>query len=435
MHRCSPLLLSLWLTAGCASEPAWDRCAEPACYASLAAQRWDGDRLALLEDLGSLDAVAQEAVVLDLIKRRPEIMGELCDALPAGPAAERCKRLGGRPHLLGRGEPDQDRIPGVPGFTDHTGVGALPSPWSSVPADQASCDRAQDACWSRDVTQAAANGDPRSVAAVCNGVPDERFRKECFFRGAEASAVLRGRATAETMPTAAQLCLGAGRYAELCVRELARAIARGAPAADQDDVAGWEHAAAAVQALEAGLAERDPTVAARVADRAWAELLWGSYQRAEQVHGLPAASLPPAAAPHLRASLAWFLLEQEGPSAQGRGWEAWVERAALALASAEPTRAPSEGPRPPTRSVGSSIDPATHEGPWVHYLGDSYRRPLPDPSQDLQACLLEAAARQRAPQLLEQAAQRAAAPVAELAQELQRADIKAPRRPRPGQAD
>jgi hypothetical protein len=395
------LLPSLLMSACGTGQTNWDDCADPDCYTQLAQQRWREDRAGLIEDLAALDPVAQEAVVMALVDAQPDQLQELCAQLPAGPAAKRCNKLIQRPHLLGGRGNTAPRKAGVPGLVDHTGIENVPSPWADVPAGEVDCDLRQDDCLTQSMLAAARTGDPEAVARVCNGVPDDTFRRECFFRAAETMAVVQAEAQIEPMPTAAALCLAAESYAELCVRELGRAIARVAPAADQPDPQAWERTAGAVAALEAGLAEHDAAVAQRVADRAWSAVLWGSYARAQRVTGIPQASLPPAALPHLRATVTWMLMEREGDEA--RDLEAWLERARQALADTEPGPPPTDDGVRPTRFTGSSIDPATDPEPWVHYLGDNYRQVHDDPQHDLMACILEAAARQSRPALLEQA--------------------------------
>jgi hypothetical protein len=307
----------------------------------------------------------------------------------------------------------------VPGLVDHTGIQAVASPWTEVPAVDLGCDPDVDACWTRQMFLAAGTGEPSRVAAVCNGIGSDRFRRECFFRAAETTAVQHGVADPTRLPVAGSLCLGAEDYAELCVRELGRAIARSAPAADQRDPEAWALVTGSVGALQAGLEPYDAAVADRVADRAWSAVIWGSYQRAQTLSGLPVAALPPAALPHLRATAAWFLLEREAGDHPDRDLAAWAVRLDEILATTEPGPPPTQAGVQPTRFVGNSIDPASDPQPWVHYLGDNYRRLLVDPRHDLAACLLEAAARQGRLGLVDQAAVDASAPVAELAQALQ----------------
>ncbi len=425
-----PLLSSL-LLAACQGAVSWDQCGDAACYTQLAIARWATDPEGVSADIAALDVVAQEAVVLALVDAQPTALASICEALPQGPAADRCAKLTERPHLLGGKGNMALRQVGVPGLVDHTGIGALANPWAAIPPREVDCDLQVDACWSQTMVAATLLGDPKAVAEVCNGVPTERFRRECFFRSAETTAVKDALAQVERLPTAAGLCLGAEDYSELCVRELGRAIARLAPPADQLDRDAWDQTIAAVAALEGGLGAYDAAVAERVADRVWAAVIWGSFHRAQTINGLALQALPPAAAPHVRATAAWLLLEREQAEHTDRDLAAWVQRASDALAdtSAGPAPAAPRGVQP-TRFVGNSTDPAEDPEPWAHYLGDNYRRVLADPEQDLAACVLEAMARQGPPALLDQATGDPWPPAVQLhAAALKVAEIRAPRGP------
>jgi len=422
------LIISSALPA-CSGAPTWDECRDADCYTQLAMQRWPTEPDAVAADIATLDVVAQEAVVLALVDAHPTTLETICQALSEGPAADRCNKLTERPHLLGGKANTALRQVGVPGLVDHTGIEALSSPWTDVPPRDVDCDMQVDACWSRAMVRAVQTGDPVEVAAICNSVPSDRFRRECFFRAAETLGVQDAKARVDRLPTAAALCLGAEDYNELCVRELGRAIARLAPPADQLDHESWEQAAAAVAALEAGLAETDAAVGQRVADRVWAAVVWGSYQRAQQLGGIPMLTLPPAAGPHIRATAAWFLLEREAQDHPERDLPAWIERATTILADTTPGPAPDDDQGvQPTRFVGNSTDPAVEPQPWVHYLGDNYRRVHDDPTQDLIACVLEAAARQGERSLLEPASVSSQSePMQQHAASLLAAERKAPR--------
>ncbi len=417
------------LLAACDAEPSWESCADAACYTQLAVERWSTDPDGVAADVAALDVVAQEAVVLALVDAHPTALSAICESLPKGPASKRCAKLTERPHLLGGKANAKLRQVGVPGLVDHTGIEQLGSPWTEVPAAEASCDMQLDDCWNKAMVGAVQTEDPAAVAAVCNGVPSDRFRRECFFRGAETMAVQQAKARVERLPTAAALCLGAEDYNELCVRELGRAIARLAPPADQADPSAWQTTAAAVAALEQGLEPYDAAVAERVADRVWSAVIWGSYQRAELLTGLP--GLPDAAGPHARATLAWFLVQREADP--GRDLAAWIARAReaqAATATATATASDAEQGVQPTRFYGNSADPASEPEPWVHYLGDNYRQLLDDPDQDLIACLLEAAVRQDRQDLLAPAAVEDLDPALQAwAARLLALEIRAPRGP------
>ncbi len=404
-HSLQSLLPVLLTLLACNNEPSWSSCDDLDCYTQIAVQRWSDDPKGVAADIAAMDDIGQEALVLALAEAHPASLEELCKALPDGPGAVRCHKLANRPHLLGGKANRATKAPGVPGLVDHTGIAAVPSPWTDIPPAELDCDIRLDECWSRGMIGAAERGDARTVASVCNAIPTERFQRECFFRSAEALGVVQDRADPDKLLLASQLCLGAQDYAELCVRELARAVARIAPAADQADPEGWARAAASVQAMRQGLSEHDLTVAERVADRAWSEVLWGSYDQAETLTGIPLEVLPPRAAPHVRATASWFLLKTEAQSHPERDLEAWLQRAKEVLSvtqAAQPRAGEQSGVRP-TSFAGSTVDPATSDEPWVHYLGDNYRPLFPDPDQDLLATVLEAAARHRLESVVEQA--------------------------------
>jgi hypothetical protein len=431
MFRLLALLGFLLAPLGCSQDPSRTSCEDLPCLQQQVVRRWETQPEQVAQELAQLDELTQEALVLALAEAHPASIATLCQALPPGAGAERCRRLSQRPHLLGGGGQGAGKRRGTPGLVDHTGIELVPSPWGSMEPSDLGCDARLDDCWFDPMLAAAATGQVEPVGGVCNAIPTERFQRECYFRAAEALAVAGGAARPEHTELASELCLGAGPYAKHCVRELARAIARGAPAADQADPEAWRRSVQAVQGMHRGLARHDPRVADLVADRAWTELVWASFQQAEHLNGLALEQLPEPAAPQVRATAIWLLMKREARDTPQRDLDAWVDRATQLLADRRPSpaRGSSGAKARPAAKSWSSIDPVSTDGPWVHYLGESYRPLFADPELDLVACVLEAAARQGLPELLEAATAHPEPTIAAHARTLQRRSR--PEGPRP----
>jgi hypothetical protein len=340
---------------------------------------WEQDRAAATATiLDAPDPITQLAYVDALSEAHPDQLGALCQALPAGAAAERCRTFSNRPHLWEITDASSSQR------EDHTGITTLTTDAGAVPAVPApGCEGQTEQCRITAAKAIAPTADLRGIAGLCNGLDDLRFRHECFFQSAEVAL----HTDYQKMPVAMELCLSAGDYASRCVRELARELARSAPPAD-NPAGPWGQIIGAIDAGHDWLAARDPAVGERMRDRLWSEVVWGSFGRAGNITGDLLGQLPPQAAPHIRASAAWYLIESGQGGDSLASWEA-ATKAALAVRD---TPGPMRQGVQPTRRLGVS---RAVSDPWVHFLGDSPRPVSPDAEVDLRLALLEIAASRR----------------------------------------
>lgn len=357
------------LIAACDSEP------ESPDIVSL----WEQDQAAATAMiLGAADPITQLAYVDAISEAHPDQLGSLCPSLPAGAAGERCRTFSNRPHLWEIKDADSSQK------EDHTGITALKTAASSVaPVAVPECEGQTEQCRISAGKAIAPTADLSQLAGLCNGIDDLRFRHECFFQSAEVAF----HTDYLKMPLALELCLSAGDYASRCVRELARELARAAPAAD-NPAGRWENIIGAIDAGHDWLAAQDADVGARMRDRLWAETVWGAFGRAGNITGDLLDQLPAQAAPHIRASAAWYRIESGGAGETLSAWESAV-RSALTLRNQQGAMKTNVQP---TRRLGATREITE---PWVHFLGDSQRPMSEDAAIDLQLVLLEIAASRR----------------------------------------
>lgn len=350
---------------------------------------WEQDQAAATAMiLGAPDPITQLAYVDALSEAHPDQLGKLCPALPTGAASERCQTFSNRPHLW------EIKDAGSSRKEDHTGITGLKTAADAVAAAAVpECDGQTEQCRISAAKSVAPTADLSQIAGLCNGIEDLRFRHECFFQSAEVAF----HTDYLKMPTSLELCLSAGDYASRCVRELARELARAAPPAD-DPAGRWQNIIGAIEAGHGWLAGQDAGVGERMRDRLWAEVVWGAFGRAGNITGDLLEQLPPEAAPHIRSSAAWYLIEAGQAGETLEEWESAVG-AALALRGQKGVM---KGGVQPTRRLGVTREISE---PWVHFLGDSQRPMGGEAAVDLKLALLEIAASRRQWELVRAARQ------------------------------
>jgi len=358
---------------------------------------WQTDRSAAVELVaGHQDPVVQRALVNLLIEAYPEDLELLCGALPAGGGKERCAALSRRPHLVEVPQGSIDKVPDV------VGLASLAFPYRGL-AEELPQDPQEDPQVQPDIARAASDADVGEIVAACEPLRSELLRSECYFLAAEKILRPAQRAQPERLPLAMEFCLGTGSYRVRCAGNLARAVGSGAPSADAADSEGWAAIAAAIRATEARFAALDAEVAARLADWLWAEVVWSSYARAEQLTGNPADHLPQAGLPHLRASAAWWAAKHwserpPGLDAWGLALQAALQRRGSATHERGPSRA---GPGVGVQTPGAPLPAGLRS---AFFLGAARRPVLDDAAADLLACVLELAARRGDWELVRQGA-------------------------------
>ena len=321
------------------------------------------------------NAIEQVSLVTLLAEAHPQHMEALCPLLPEGYARSRCLNFSGRPHLLTIELNPQDGSDGDSIQPDWTGLEALASPWPTQGVRLPECEGQPAECVIRQAIHRASSGSADQAAGLCAGVLEERYRYECFFTCAEqnfAQDMVFG------APTALALCQGSGPYRKRCLRELFRELGRRTPPADSGDAARWSKVQRSVEGFRHHLKEAFPAVAAKVVDRAWAEVAWAAWSQAEVLTGPAFDFLPREAHPHLRAAAARWLHQRQPPQSLQDQTETLLE----GLATRNPRQEVGRGEIPPTNQPVHSAPPEDPDTPWVHYLGDAWRLVHTDPETD-----------------------------------------------------
>lgn len=392
MRTGSALALAWLVACGGGTPERFEGCDDLDCQARWVVARWETSPDAVTQAIGSLsDPVARIALVREVGRAWPGRTGALCSLVPSGDAAAACKAQNERPHLaqvkiqdLANASTEQDSD--VHGFHFDR---PLPSPWRDVAADHASCGGELLACQTA-ATQRAQDGDLRGAAATCQALDVPAERANCYFKAAETTASLKGAQGGRS----ASLCLGAASFAGRCLSHVVEQIGTNAPRAGSEDRSGWAGVAEAIEAARAAIQPADAALSQEVEAQAWAYALRVSFAQELEPSALPFALVPPSAAPHARAALAWRLWNLEG--LQTRDLAAWELRLRDVMAD-QSTRRPRKDERTKVshlvRDLWEEDLPGEEVFTKITYLGSARRALAPEPEADLLVCLLEAAAR------------------------------------------
>ncbi|MFH1468542.1 MAG: hypothetical protein ABIO70_29400 [Pseudomonadota bacterium] len=388
------------LLVGCGGTP--DNladCREIDCHQAVAIDLLERDPALLAAQFASLeDPLSQLAVVEAVATVRPEDLSALCRLMEEGPDAARCGRLSSRTHLR---RVSVESAP-TPVAATADGITGLPIPHPSLTTELArqpaeEVPRADDVpLRTSQMTAATARagaGQARAAAAACQAVPSPIWRSECFFRSAEAMLEARGMAG---LDGSVELCLASGGFTPRCLEHLAiRLSARLAPRRGSAD---WSALNGAVEQVAASFGAQDPVFAAALEEHLTARTIHNWYRDIRQLTGDPLDQLPPAAAPHVRASLAVLLVER-APTARLEALTAELLAAFEARNNLDPAAASEDLSRP---TVGNQIrrttlwcltDTVRPESAQAIWLGTSRRALAQDSRADAAICILEAAAR------------------------------------------
>ena len=372
------------------------------------ADRWTVDPDGVIAELeAEPDPLVRTALALAVAEAHPGTSRAVCATVPAGVGRDQCEAINVRVHLnteapsrfteakpMGGASFDPTFTRLVPQTTEAPAAEAL----AATPPVAVDCggEETERTCrlrvaWERALAGASA----REVAGVCAGLSEARWQGECRFAAAEAGFEAQGASWAEP---AVSLCLAGTTFRTQCLTHLAMKTGR------HPD---WAFVVPAAEAVSGALEDWDPDLAARWRGRTWAEAAGSSLREAEALTGDLLEQLPEDAAPHVRASVAWRLLELE--EASPRDLAGWSTRLTEVL-SERPGAAPARYGRPPAGQKVRSLWRA-EEGdaarPRVGYLGTAWRGYADDPVIDGLICLLEAAARLERDALLAQGADHA----------------------------
>jgi len=389
-------LLTL-LACGVGAPPdALSDCGDLECKRAWMTANWEASPEAVMDAVAAeADPAFQTVLVQDLSEAHPGHTASLCERLPAGPAQRRCRSLNTRPHLwqIDVEAPSEGKQGSGKVFRTLKTREPVASPWDGQEPRMAPCPSAEgvNTCQSDLALSSAIEGRYRDAGLACQGVPEEKWRYECFF---EAADVGYTPGEGGRIPEVLDLCMGGGPYLSRCLGHLMVELGRLAPPSEVAAPEAWGALNGLASEVRGSLKSRIPELLDRAPDRMWAGAMALSYLKATRVTGLPLASTEPAAIPHIRAAAASRLWTLEGEEA--RGAAEWVARLKAALADKTPSEAGGPLPEePPAPGPGDwEDDLAGEEGlPRITYIGDAWRATARDEDTDLLICLLEAAAR------------------------------------------
>ncbi len=421
-----------------ASWSRWEGCAEDTTCKSgvmLDVLRRDAAVAAVLVQSESVVEV-RWTLVTAAIRANPERSRSLCRVVGDAALEQRCQQQTSRPHLYAR-PPNEKPIP-----TARTAVGPPTatlvlrlndrSRFTSVPPQPGNCSAGstQIMCLSQVASRLASDGKAEAAAAACMAIPPaDTWRGECAFQAAE---VFAQRCPAEQVDQAVELCWLSSEWAGRCVDKVHQGFAQRAPSAN-GDAAAWAPMKQGWHAMSLAWARQGETMQAIAEGAFWSTVVTSAYRRVDTPTGAPLDHLPEAAHPHVRAAAAWAMMRFQPGGGSSLAETTEALRAVLA-ARPEPSQT---APRPNPHSAPRGNYWAVDEGedgllPATQLYGVSRRILAPDLDDDLQICVLEAAARNTKAwrPIIKEALSSPSPLVAETARRLTKAlDRPPPRRP------
>lgn len=379
---------------GCGDEAASETC-EATCRVDTAVAAWARSPQEGAAAMQGVNDPTERMLIARTVMENGHIQGgEVCAFVDNASTRDYCMRLSHRPHLFEapRQKADQRaRASGGPVDSELLPAASPVVPAATAPAaDLANCEQGEDttACADREAMRAARGGRVGEIAGLCNAIEAPKLRAECRFAAAEAAVKVGG---AAAVPEAAPLCLAAGDYLAHCLGHVATRLAERAPPANAAS-GRWGPVIAGSEALGAALQPFDAALAASAADRVYAEAAALAYARTGAIDGAPLAALPAAAAPAVRASLAWELMKRGELAGVGD-----LESAVRVLVEVEarrlPDAAPLSEPVPVVVRNRWGADDQTSQAFAAAWWRGTARRPTSaDPQIDRALCVLEAAA-------------------------------------------
>ena len=370
---------------------------------------------------------ARWPLVAAVIRADPARAGNLCAVVGDAALQERCRQQTSRPHLYAR-PPDPRTQPGArkaPGPHSSTLVLRLKSRseyWDITPsADGCPPGATQTLCLHRVSGRYARESKADEAAAACMAIPpSDKWRGECAFQAAEAYVA---RAPVDQVHKAIELCWLSSEWAGRCVDKVHNAFAQRVPYAHAgaDD---WAPVNQAWHSMSMSWARQGESLQGIAEGAFWSTMLMSSYRLVGTPTGAPLDHLPEAAHPHVRAAAAWSMLRA---SPKGTPNLAETTEALKAVLASRPSGTPS-APLPHRHDAPKGDYWQVDEGDDIHLpatklFGFSRRVLAPDLEDDLQICILEAAARSASAwwPLIEEARSSSAPMVATTANRLSRA--------------
>lgn len=340
---------------------------------------------------------ARWPLVAAVIRADPARAGNLCTVVGDEALQERCRQQTSRPHLYAK-PPDHKTQPGTRtarGPHSSTLVLRLKSRsafWEVTPnADACAAGSTQILCLHRVSNRLAIDGKAEDAAAACMAIPpNDTWRGECAFQAAEAYVKA---APVEQLYNAVELCWLSSEWAGRCIDKVHHQFARRAPFADAT-AEDWTPVRKAWHVMSLSWARQGASLLGIAEDAFWSTALLASYRLVDQPTGAPLDHLPEAAHPHVRAAAAWSMLRSR--PAKTPTLAETTEALKLVLASRPDASAatPRADPHAPPKGDYWAVDEGDDgKLPAVKLYGFSRRILASELDEDLQICILEAAAR------------------------------------------
>lgn len=393
----------VWLTVlACAVGPADGVCEDADCRREAIVSQWASDPQVAIELVHQLpDVIEQVAVVSTLTDQFPGQVGPLCRELPRGISQDRCLEMNARPHLWNEREVVQpiSRAGAGPASSYILAADVPMSDLIDVRGDPNVCTNEIDphACVWKSGIERAREGDVQAAATACASVRtsasnSQAWRYECFFSVAEAHTQKWGRSRYQDTLS---LCGASGTFRAECVTHSLTVLAQRVPSSDVVDPLAWaEHR---MRSHDISRVWKDSPLRTEVLDKFWALSTAFSVAKSKGLSGDALDVIPLTAHRHLRAAVAWRLLQDEAPTEEAL--IAYAERLTTILDRRLQRENDSEQQY---RFEGvPDLWPVDREGEAhlsaISYLGNSRRTVAGDPMTDAAICILEAAARSDPP--------------------------------------
>jgi hypothetical protein len=408
--RFSQALLILSTSLGCGTEvppapdwadssqwTAWHECEGAPCRDAIIRQVFQSDPTQAARWLELIDSPEEQvALVQVLVTKDPAKAGQLCPVIESTEARESCQRNTSRPHLYAPPPRNQN------GPASRTAEGPQqttlilpPNPGtrlSQLGANPGNCSTGDRACLMNAAKELASEDKGQEAARRCMAIDgEESWRGDCHFQAAEALALVE---PIDSYGVIADLCRSSGQWAGRCVDKVNTRLAKLAPASNAAAV-GWSQSLQAAHAITVAWAAEGPVIRDRIVMGFWAGSLAQAYAQSSELSGDPLDHLASHAIPHIRAALAWSVVQQ---SQQGTSMAvlSGAVQSALNLRVLTPSLGtPSTGGRPAgVKDLWETDGPGDGEIPSVIYMGSARRAMASTLEEDLQICILEAAVRQ-----------------------------------------
>ncbi|MGB0638921.1 MAG: hypothetical protein ACPGTU_06300 [Myxococcota bacterium] len=386
----------------CGLGPADGVCEDAECRQEMIMSQWASDPQRAVQAVKELpDVIEQVAVVSALTDQFPGQVGPLCRQLPRGISRDRCLEMNARPHLWNERETVQSISRAGSGpASSYLLVADVPmSELIDVRGDPRVCAGEIDphSCVWKQGIEYAREGDVEEAAKSCASVRTsannaQTWRYECFFSVAEAHIQKWGRSRYQDTLA---LCGASGTFRAECITHTLTVLAQRVPSSDVGEPLVWaEHR---MRSHDVSRAWKDSPLRADILDKFWALSTAFSVSKSKGLSGDALDVIPLTAHRHLRAAVAWHLLQDEPPTDDDL--ITYAERLTTIL---DRRHQREDVVDPEYRFEGvQDLWPVDREGEAhlsaISYLGNSRRTVAGDPMTDAAICILEAAARSKTP--------------------------------------